>query len=65
MLLPKQAQAALKVGVPFRLEEEVGLGDVIKRVTAKVGITPCAPCQARAEAMNRRVVFTGRSTHAR
>jgi hypothetical protein len=60
MLLPKQTQAALKVGVPFRLEEDVGLGDVIKRATAKAGIMPCAPCQARAEALNRRVVFTGR-----
>jgi len=65
MLLPKQTRAAVKVGVPFRLEDDVGLGDAIKRVTTMAGIHPCAPCQARAEALNRRVVFTGRAPRSR
>ena len=50
---------------PFRVrlpgfisEQEVGLGDVIKRVTSAVGIGSCAGCERRAAALNRRVVFT-------
>jgi hypothetical protein len=44
----------------FITEEDVGLGDVIKRATAAVGIRPCGGCQGRAAALNRRVVITGR-----
>jgi hypothetical protein len=65
MLLPKQTPTPVRLSTPFRMEADVGLGDLVKRVTAKVGITPCAPCQSRAEAMNRMAVFTGRSTHTR
>lgn len=39
-------------------EEEVGLGDVIKRATYIVGIQPCGDCGRRAAALNRWVVFT-------
>ncbi len=38
-------------------EEELGLGEVIKRATAAVGIRPCSGCQRRAQALDRRVVF--------
>ena len=41
-------------------EEEVGLGDVIKRVTSTVGIQPCGGCAHRAAALNRWVAFGGR-----
>jgi hypothetical protein len=41
-------------------EEEVGLGEVIKRATAAVGIRPCSGCQRRAQALDRRVVFRRR-----
>lgn len=61
MLLPKQAKAAVRVGLPIEMAEEVGLGDIIKRLTSKVGISPCAPCEQRAATLNRHVVFTGRS----
>ncbi|HWW73955.1 MAG TPA: hypothetical protein VNZ44_01085 [Pyrinomonadaceae bacterium] len=44
----------------FISEEEVGLGDVVKRATAAFGIKPCGGCQRRAAALNRWVVFTGR-----
>jgi len=44
----------------FVNEEEVGLGDVIKRVSYAFGITPCGGCERRAAALNRWVVFTGR-----
>jgi hypothetical protein len=42
----------------FIKEEEIGLGDVIKRVTYSMGIKPCAGCQKRAAALNRWMVFT-------
>jgi hypothetical protein len=42
----------------FIKEEEIGLGDVIKRVTYAMGIKPCAGCQKRAAALNRWMVFT-------
>jgi hypothetical protein len=62
MLLPKQV--SIRVSVPFRLDEEVGLGEVIKRMTATVGVTPCAPCEARAAAMDRMIVFSGRRSQS-
>jgi hypothetical protein len=42
----------------FLIEEEVGLGDVIKRATYAVGIQPCGGCQKRAAALNRWMTFT-------
>ena len=44
----------------FIVDEEIGLGDVIKRATSYVGIRPCGGCEGRAAALNRRVVFGGR-----
>lgn len=41
-------------------DEEIGLGDVVKRATAKVGIKPCGGCSARADRLNRAFVFKGR-----
>jgi hypothetical protein len=45
----------------FVLDEEVGLGDVIKRVTYAMGIKPCGGCEQRAAALNRWMVFTPRT----
>jgi hypothetical protein len=42
----------------FIKEEEIGLGDVIKRVTYAMGIKPCAGCEKRAAALNRWMHFT-------
>jgi hypothetical protein len=42
----------------FIIEEEIGLGDVIKKVTYAMGIKPCAGCEKRAAALNRRMRFT-------
>jgi hypothetical protein len=42
----------------FINDEEIGLGDVIKRATSYIGIKPCGGCERRAAALNRRVVFT-------
>jgi hypothetical protein len=40
------------------IEEEIGLGDVIKRVTYAMGIQPCAGCEKRAAALNRWITFS-------
>jgi len=42
----------------FIKEEEIGLGDVIKRTTYAMGIKPCTGCEKRAAALNRWVRFT-------
>jgi hypothetical protein len=44
----------------FLTEQDVGLGDVIKRATAAAGVRPCGGCARRAAALNRWVVFSGR-----
>jgi hypothetical protein len=45
----------------FLIDEEIGLGDVIKRATSYVGIKPCGGCEDRAAALNRWMVFTRRA----
>lgn len=42
----------------FVSDEEIGLGDVIKRATSMVGIKPCGGCARRAAALNRWLVFS-------
>jgi hypothetical protein len=42
----------------IKSEDEVGLGDVVKRVTYAMGIKPCGGCEHRAAALNRWMVFT-------
>ena len=51
-------------GEPYRVrlpgfisDEQVGLGDVVKRVTYAAGIKPCGGCGRRAAALNRWMVF--------
>jgi hypothetical protein len=44
----------------FLTDEDIGLGDVIKRATTAVGIQPCGGCAKRAEALNRWMTFSGR-----
>lgn len=44
----------------FINDEEVGLGDVIKRATSVVGIKPCGGCIERAQRLNNWVVFSKR-----
>jgi hypothetical protein len=41
----------------FLIEEEVGLGDLIKKATYGVGIKPCGACEKRAAALNRWMTF--------
>lgn len=44
----------------FITDEDLGLGDVIKRVTSAIGIKPCGGCDRRAAALNHWLVFRGR-----
>ncbi|MDH3601841.1 MAG: hypothetical protein OEU26_19700 [Candidatus Tectomicrobia bacterium] len=44
----------------FVTDDDVGLGDAIKRVTYAVGIKPCGGCERRAATLNRWVAFSGR-----
>ncbi len=46
----------------FVTMEEVGLGDVAKRVTSSFGLAPCGGCGRRAAMLNQWVVFTGGRT---
>jgi len=48
----------LRVRLPrFLIEDEVGLGDVIRRATNSMGIKSCGGCERRAEWLNRRISF--------
>jgi hypothetical protein len=42
----------------FINDQEVGLGDVVKRLGYRAGIKPCGGCERRAAALNRWMVFT-------
>ena len=58
---PEREQPAHRVRLPrFIADEEIGLGDVIKRTTSYFGILPCGGCGRRADALNRWLVFTNR-----
>lgn len=59
MKLPKQAKTIIRVHFPFVMQDEIGLGDVVKSLTSKVVKKPCDGCQKRAAALNRLIVFTG------
>ncbi len=64
---PKSAQVEQdKIrGQPYRVklpgfvsDQEIGLGDVIKRTTSVIGIQPCGGCDQRAALLNRWLVFS-------
>jgi hypothetical protein len=44
----------------FITDEDVGLGDVIKKATSIVGIRPCDSCADRAKRLNKWMVFSNR-----
>jgi hypothetical protein len=55
----QQEPQPYRVRLPgFVKDEEVGLGDVIRRATYSVSIRPCAGCGRRAATLNRWMVFT-------
>ncbi len=51
---------AYRINMPrFITDEDIGLGDVVKRVTSSIGIKTCGGCQRRAERLNHWLVFSG------
>ena len=42
----------------FLIEEKIGLGDAVKRVTYAMGMNPCSGCEKRAAALNRWMHFS-------
>jgi hypothetical protein len=55
----KSGRAAHRVRLPgFLIEEEIGLGDLIKKTTYAMRIQPCGGCERRAAALNRWMTFT-------
>jgi hypothetical protein len=52
-------RAIHRVRLPgFLIDEEVGLGDLVKRASYAVGITACGGCERRALALNRWMSFS-------
>ncbi len=56
----KDAHQPHRLNIPGFIKEEIGLGDVVKRVTYAVGISTCGGCEGRAAALNRWLVFSPR-----
>ena len=51
-------RAAHQVRLPgFVIDEQIGLGDALERVTSYIGLRPCDGCKRRAAALNRWMVF--------
>lgn len=50
---------AHRVRLPgFLVDEEIGLGDAIKKITYAMGIKPCGGCERRAAKLNSWMVFS-------
>jgi hypothetical protein len=62
---PNERPITPSTGTPRRVrlpgfikDEDIGLGDAVKRVTYAFGIQPCGGCERRATALNRWMAFT-------
>jgi hypothetical protein len=56
----KDGRQPSRVNLPGFISEDIGLGDVIKRMTSAVGLSPCGGCVRRAQALNSWLVFSRR-----
>jgi len=54
-----QGGAPLRIPVPG-MQQGVGLGDVIARMTHALGVRQCEPCKRRQEWLNRHFMLGGR-----
>ena len=52
-----KAPKPIRIPIPG-LQRTVGAGQIIRRLTASVGIQPCSGCGRRARALDRHLVFT-------
>ena len=58
--IQKTELPAHRVRLPgFIADEDIGLGDVVKRMGHATGIRPCGGCEQRAATLNRWIVFSG------
>ena len=58
----KTEREPYRVRLPgFVSDEQIGLGDIFKRVTSNFGVTRCGGCESRTVALNRWFAFTGRA----
>ena len=61
--MKKNGKTALKIQIPgFISENEIGLGDLIKRATSSVGIKTCGGCDHRASILNNWFVFNSKNS---
>jgi hypothetical protein len=52
-------ESAHRVHLPgFLIDQEIGLGDLFKKITYSMGIRACGACESRAEALNRWVTLS-------
>ncbi len=56
-----ESRKPYRVNLPGFISEEIGLGDLIKRMTWTVGIRPCDGCLRRAQALNAWMTLAPRS----
>ena len=57
----RRTRAPHQVRLPgFVADDDIGLGDVVKRATSYLGIRSCGGCERRAAALNGWMVFTRR-----
>lgn len=62
--LPEQPVSRHTLPMPgFITSESIGLGTVLKRITASVGIQPCAGCRERAAALDRFLTLSPHDKH--
>jgi len=55
----KRQHQPYRVRLPgFFIDEEIGLGDAVKRITYAMGIKHCGGCERRAAALNRWMTFS-------
>ena len=52
-----------RISLPIPLEGEIGLGDMLSRMTSAVGIKPCGGCKERAQKMNNQIIFQGKKKY--
>lgn len=58
----KDERQPRRVRLPgFVSDQDIGLGDAIKRAASSFGIRPCGGCTRRADALNLWLSFTRRS----
>jgi hypothetical protein len=61
---PEKRQDQARIRLPgFINDDEVGLGDVLKRAVHTFGIRPCGGCARRAATLNRWVSFSGKRSN--